>query len=663
MNKKTLFSLLLLSLITIGIFMFLFSFLSYDILNILSIIFVSLIGVFFITNIVVNIYMKKLLSRKNLTDFMTDFLKKTDSLEYQYESSMKKLNKVYKLGISLVLGLMLLFILAFASIFWLTINDDDPTGFIAFLLLMVFSLGGMIIVFSRKERIKSFGIITRSKYKELYKIVDEVQSDLHTSYSITIYLLNMSGISIGKRNTTYTLQIGIYDILTLSREELKSVIYHEIGHAIYENSSSYFKRHKFIERIQSLSGNNTFSLSILFLFGFLKYLNHQFQMHHIVVSKHIEEQSDSVVLKHGYGKAFISALTKSYYFNRYLIGLNAKATIITTPELNKDYYEEIFKEFKEDLKKNKELYDQNINDELESPRNSHPPLRIRMKYFNITDINIQPFTTYHDEEASKAIQFMIDELNKVDKHFLENAYSQYKIKLNNIKTYEENPSKDINQMLVYAISLYETGDTDKAFNTYKEIIEINDNIPEAQYYYGYILLTKHHDIKGVEHIYKAIELVPTQIQLTEHITYFAIRTGNKELLESNRQYSLNKLQTNLNEKRDMIHVILPKTKIKPLDLNLNLKDKLKEIAKEHNFYEVFAVEKKLNKQVTSKLILVKGDNESTNFNYAMDKIYRILELENDLYGLNTVYNAAIYKKLYKVTKPFYRRAKEKTQKF
>ena len=249
---------------------------------------------------------------------------------------------------------------------------------------------------------------------------------------------------------------------------------------------------------------------------------------------------------------------------------------------------------------------------MDSKRASHPPLRHRMEAFQVNTLDILPFTKYDNEEVNEAIRSMINDMdaNATEYNF---AYEHYQKQFEIIEEYKAYPDETIKAKLAFAVALYDTGSIEESYEVFKAIIEEDESIAEAQYYVGLIELSYYDDETGVNRIYKAFELQPSQIQILENIVVFAIKMGRQDLLDKNRKYMIDKTQDSINQGIDLLHYIDHKTKIKPVVLDETLLNQIKHISKEHNFLEVYAVEKKLTKSTKSILILVFSDYLSTNF--------------------------------------------------
>ena len=169
---------------------------------------------------------------------------------------------------------------------------------------------------------------------------------MEDNHKLEIYIVNDYNVMINQNQNTIHLQIGTIPLLMFSEAELKSVIYHEIGHVIYENSSSYFKRSKFLMKLESMSNTRgIFAFTALFFFGIRQYLEFHFNLHQLVISKYIEEQSDNVVLNRGLNKEFISSAIKMFYFDKFIISPDTMSMKALKEKLPRSYFRDILNEF------------------------------------------------------------------------------------------------------------------------------------------------------------------------------------------------------------------------------------------------------------------------------------------------------------------------------
>ena len=261
---------------------------------------------------------------------------------------------------------------------------------------------------------KDVGYVSEKEYPRLYALVYKAANQLNCSGQICIAFTDDFNAGIAKVGKIYSVQIGILLLNTLSEEELYSVLLHEFGHMVHENT--YYNQKEYNYNTW-LSGNGTvFFLSTLTQLPYL-FLNAVYSLNYSLylysISIQVEHFADNMMLQHCKPQYAASALLKTKYFNLHAWEQSeTDSECIFQPEqLVSSFTAQKIQNFKEAIQTRAFYWNQLIDNEILSRSASHPTFKMRMNTLNIRQYSIceSEDSDAYKAECLKAVEY-IDQL-------------------------------------------------------------------------------------------------------------------------------------------------------------------------------------------------------------------------------------------------------------
>ncbi len=483
---------------------------------------------------------------KRIKDYK-NYLRKLEA----YASKHPKLYNfnVYMLaafGVTFVLGFFILFLgLIGALIFLSTKSHHLNVGVIK---LIIF-LGIPLVIIIKSSFVKMgepYGVeIKREEAPMLFDMIDEIRDQLKTpkiSKILIDYTYNASVSQIPRLgllgfNKNY-LVIGLPFLLCMSKDRLKSIIAHEMGHISkrhgFITTQIYILRNTWNNIVYFLEQENHVS-SFVFRFFLDKFLPFFNSYSFILMRKH-EYEADKlaaeVVGEKITGETFIYG---SLYYRLYNDHFNNFSKIAKTerkPPQNP--ISSLSESFKNELS-NQEIFEI-INHQLKEEityEDVHPSFKDRLDALNYKiDRDFKPVFNRSSLDLlgkdAKAICKRIDEYwLSFNKDYWNSLYKSAKVSEKQIATLESKENLTEDNMIDQGFHFLNLGDKEKAMECFEKVLKDNPDNHEVNFEYGLLLLSKEKD-EGVKYLKKAAELkYQCKLEALSHI-YSYYKSKNDE---------------------------------------------------------------------------------------------------------------------------------------
>ena len=446
---------------------------------------------------------------------------------------------------SVLLAIAALAIAFLAGVLW------NSTEMFALIMVFVAMEYAILAVFSRirfSDEHLCFAddktYISKNEYPELYALAEKAAKELGCDNKrIRIALLPDFNAGIAKVGHSYSVQLGVIMLGSLSQAEVYSVLLHEFAHVSRES-----KRYETEKQYNAWlhGGKNHHALSGVteaFYRAFDMWYSMEYALFLYAASPAIEYAADRAMLRCGDARIAASALLKIKYNLLFDWERDAmpKAQLFTGDELAQHILADELCDFKKAMElRTNDWYDL-FKVEI-MPRNaSHPIFRMRIQAFGIEEPEIinRDDSTAYTAECEKA-------LNYADSLLYENLVKNYDYIRSN---YYIEPRKTVDEWesagkpliaetyadVIAALRLL--GRLDEALELCDRVIVALQPaaIGNALLIKGCYLLHKL-DPSGIDYIYRAIDVNPNNIdEGLSQIGSFCFLTGNADAIEEYRR--------------------------------------------------------------------------------------------------------------------------------
>ncbi len=589
----------------------------YTIMLILFIISLVTLAIFSVINIVKTVRIKNNnIKNINIYEIYEEQIKYMEEIN-DVESSHNKLKKKLKnsfIYIWVVFAISSLFSLSLFSI-------NDVEGIIPFTLIAFSIIFDIIASFiGYKTPTNKNMLINHDNHPYIDKIVLECKQELNIEKKIYVCVEYSDDVRINKIDNTFYLYIGLGILNSVSENELKHILYHEIAHVINEDVDLSYSICSKANKIQSL-------YSIL-LFSFIsKAIEKETSMFIHFVQLEEEKKADSIILEKGDRQFYVNALAKVCLFSfqdDYRFTMN----IYEFEETPKNYIEYYLKKRIENYENNKEMYLTFLNNAIERKFDTHPCFKKRMASLGIKLFNID-FDFERSEEYQKEIELLNAKYNKEwydlqNKNWEQNHNLSYLFYLNH---YNELKNKAIEEMsddellkYAYCVIIFET--KQQAIKIYDKVLEKNPNNAYAIMQRGY---TKYavNDLTCIEDFEKAGEMNPNVLGETSFLIGTILNNnGREDLIEEYRKNHLKKIEKVIDNQKFFVK---KKNKVfEKADLDNEIIDKIQnKINDENKIVKAYILKHYLSEESSQYLVCLKFNRK--------EKIEETTKIVNDFF--------------------------------
>lgn len=500
--------------------------------------------------------------------------------------------------------------------------------------------------------------IDASQYPKLHEILSHAKALMGVTSPVQLYVVIGNNATITYGNHKHHITLGLHIIQALNEKELLSILLHELAHLIHEDSLNANRWYRSIEWLDKLSQSGTVNILTHFLYQAMAiYSRFQFEVFKQLSSKFIEQRADDSLLDKGMNETYISAGLKIQYYENFLMKPFIYANLTTTEVPSTTHFEDVYQEFLTYLASNKTTLDQLIPLELVRKRHTHPTLHQRMTHFDVDSFEIEPMGPYDETELKEMLK-IFNELAPGGKEDYEYTFKYiYEPALKAVKDYENNPTEDKMSLYRYILGLYDIGEVDKYMTTTHRFIELYGGTGYLHYVRGIILINHHHDPKGIDEIYKAIEISPKFMDQLDVIGYASIRLGLQDKLDEFKVKMIDMIEHafeiglyTTKNRRKLVSV-------EPFTYEEPIMNYLLDVIKGDNLaYSAFLFKETYADGLQQHhLILTANIEDQNRFYLGIQKVKMALSLDNEVYQLDTHLSKYYFQKLYKKIQPFYKK--------
>ena len=408
--------------------------------------------------------------------------------------------------------------------------------------LTVGTYAGLGFIRSRKVSInekKQEDYLPEKDYPLIYATAKRAAKTMGCEGKIKIFVDHDNNAGIMGISDGYSIRLGTYVLDVMSQEELHNILLHEFGHMLEKNDD--------INEVMSYAANMENSeiigvsvLPYIYLhakFTF-KYVSYQY-----VCSLMNEDAADFAMREYGDPKVAASMLIKFKFFELYdwEQGTYDEANIFESETLVEDPVRRTIKMFRDRMALRGDEWIRMIDNEIISRNATHSTIKMRIDSLGIKDLKLIPKNDSDEylAEVEKAT-LMIERL--VSKNLAPN----YKIirQQNYLSSKElldiwENEGKPIT-IFNYQNILLALHSSGKITEFVKYCCQMIEELPEPANYFAHhmygIYLLRCYDEKGIEHLYKSIELNHNNWwEAMEHIGRYACVVGKQDQLDKYRE--------------------------------------------------------------------------------------------------------------------------------
>lgn len=426
-------------------------------------------------------------------------------------------------GVFFVFSFFLLFLGCFVGLITFSIKAHKVNFGIIKLLIF---LGIPLFLMIKSSFIKipePYGIsIKKEDYPELFNLIENIKTNLktpkihkvHIDFTFNASIQQIPTLGLFGMSKTY-LVIGLPLIYCLSKDQLASVIAHELGHISKKHgfitSQIYILKQSWDKIIYSLEKENHIS-SIIFIKFFERFLPF-FNSYSFIMMRQHEYEADKLAAEYAgvknAGDAFLYAKIYSYIHNEYQDNLWKRAE--TEKNSPQSPVSDLFKEFQKPISNNiiSNIIYSALQEEI-TYEDEHPSISKRLQAIGYNPNNQFTFLPGQSsiELLGKKAQILIDKLDKywIDcyKYLWEDTFYTTLNHKKHLENIEKQNSSGEYLTLEKCLLYLELKDTNNAHKCFKKLLEKNPNDSAANFEYGVFLLDNK-DKSGIKYLEKAYE--------------------------------------------------------------------------------------------------------------------------------------------------------------
>lgn len=560
-----------------------------------------------------------------------------DNIVTLRDDSLKSYKKAFAYGLFVLLLLYITFIVNGISGVSLDFYLTSLCFALMFAILGVINFISIYIKLStlveKKEVIRDGG------FDVLKKFVKETLKEENLDYDVNIEIYNEANCSISlDKNKVLQITIGWILLKSLTNDELKAVLFHEIAH--FHNLD--------LEYSQIFNKTRTamhfFFPSELYkiLCPAIGYLEINNEINTLLASIYYENKADDEVVKKNIAEDSVNATIKlfglSQVHNLDYPAVDYKCN--TDMKWNDDSIALDFKVRCDQYNKHIDFYELASLKHCSERFATHPNIRERREKFNVNNINIKIIENhYFDEDIKK----YYDRNNEYC--FEKKSCEKYIRNYNEYTSLKEKVSDDdiklLNDLAERAMSI---GEYEDAKRFARRVLELNPKKERAMYILGFILVAIDHNEEGLDYLNYLIEETSNEYKFAAFraLGNYYVHTGNEEEVERVRNMQVGVLD-DTDEYDDLLT-------LKPNDTltvftNQEVVNKIVEIAKENKEVSVVMMGVKKVKELTCCHVIVfhKEVNDKQAFQDTMHNIFTYLDILEEQYNLLRYHYLAIEK--------------------
>lgn len=511
----------------------------------------------------------------------------------------------------------------------------------AALAFIIGTYAGLGFIRPRKLRIdekKQENYLSESEYPIIYATARRAAEKIGCKGRIKIFVEHNFSVGIVGLHDGYAITIGTYVLDVMSQEELYNILLHEFAHMVEKNKDI----NEIMTYASQLEENNSLFSILPYLYLHAKF-NFEFFTYQYVCSLMNEDAADVGMRDNGDPEIAASMLIKLKFFELYdwEQGTYDDISIFESETVADDLLRRNIRSFNERMAIRSDEWIRLIDGEIISRNATHSTIKMRIDSLGVTDLKVLPKCDSQEylSETEKAI-LMIEcavkkDLEKTYRVVRKNNYLDNKELLDG---WEEN-GKAITKFNYQGIllALLNSGRNTDFVNTCCQTIE---EIPEPANYFAHhmygIYLLRCYDEKGIDHLYKSIELNHNNwFEAMEHIGRYACVVGKQDQLDNYREKALQlaKKQENVYEKMNTLN---PKDVIVPEVLPNGMLEGFLRFVRDLDrgrfvIDEIYIVRKIISRDtfVSCVIVLPVKNANANDLAFVMENIYQFLDKASD----------------------------------
>ncbi len=485
---------------------------------------------------------------------------------------------------------------------------------------------------------KSENYLLEVNFPEIYATAKRAADKIGCEGKIKIFVDHDFNAGISVISDGYSIRLGSFLLDNTSQEELYNVLLHEFAHVTKENAD--------INRVMSYAGVSQDSgdaggfAVFPYIYFHAKFM-FEFFSYRYICSLMYEDAADRAMRDHGDPRIAASMLIKLKFFELYQWEMNTyDVENLFEPEtLIEDPVRKPLRMFRERYEIRQNEWIKMIDSEIISRAATHPTVKMRIESLGISEAKIMPrndseeFLCEVDKAISRLEDMMIKELTRVYSQLREQNYLAPKRLIDEWEKEGKPITKENYQNIIVALFTI-----DRITDFVNLCCQVIEKIPEpanyfAHHMYGCYLLHSY-DERGIEHLYKSVELNHNNWEEAMHtIGEYACTVGKQDQLDKYRERAseLMEKEVNVYEKMNSL-----KSKDKIVEEHLPgemLEDFIRyiEVIDNGTIDKIYMVRKIISDEhfVTCVIVEPKKKAELEKLGDAMDKIFQYLDKSSD----------------------------------
>ena len=500
---------------------------------------------------------------------------------------------------------------------------------------------GLYFIRPRKIKInenKSDDYLKEEEYPLLYGLARRAADLVGCGGKIKIFVGDDFNAGVLAISDGYSIRLGSYILDNLSEAELFNVMLHEFAHVEKKNDEI----NGILSYYNLVQDDQTLNFAVCpYVYFHVKFM-FEFFAYQYVCSLMNEDAADTAMRRYGNPEVAASMLIKLKFSELYQWERNTydEENIFEPEEMIEDCIRRPLKWFRERLELRKEDWIKMIDSEILSRSATHSTAKMRIESLGVKEACL--LQRSDSEEYLREIDKAITHLETLVRNDVQKSYSEMREReyLQYMRIIEEweNAGKPITRENYQdiIISHFVTLKISEFVNICCQVIE---EIPEPANYFAHhmygIYLLRCYDERGLEHLYKSIELNHNNWEeAMQTIGQYACMVGKQDELDKYRARAgeMSKKHINLYEKMDSIG---PKdTLIREMELPRQLMAEMLEYFKEIDngtIESIRMVRKVIDRDnfVTCIIVTPRSGADMNEFSNAMGWIFQFLDKSSD----------------------------------
>lgn len=608
-----------------------------------------------ITNFVVSKTNEKKFNKMTNEDKLNFMLAKRewvkDNILSLRDNNIKNYKKTLTYGLLVLVVLYFSLIVSMLSLNFVEFNIGVVTSIILSLIIGIINFVSLYSKFT--DLFEKHEILRDGGFDVLKQFVNETLKEENLNYEIHVEIYNEANCMISyKDNKTLEIAIGWILLKSLTNDELKAVLFHEIAH--YHNLDLEYNQVLLKERKKIYFLCPTFLYRIFCpKLGLLEFNSEIDQM---LASSYYENKADDLVVQKNIANHSLNASIK-------IFGLSL-VHHLDYPELDNYIYRNLkwddegvaldFKVRKEQYNKHLDFYELASLKHCQERFATHPNIRERREKFNATEINILiEENHYFDEDIKKYYE-------RNNEYWKEKEKSKKYVKV--LEEYyalkEKVTDDDIELLNDLAERALKYGEYEDAKYFARRVLELNPKKERAMYILGTVLIAIDHDAEGIPYLNYLIEQDTNEhkINAFHNLATYYVHTGNEAEVERIRNIQIGVLDDS-DQYDDLVTIKLEDTLT--LCKDQEVINKVIEIASTNNeiVTVMMGVKKIKELECCHVIVFYKEVKDKKAFQDTLHSIFTYLDILEDQYALSSYHFAAIekYKKLFNQSLTVYKK--------